>query len=393
MDHSLKSVVLLQDQLLQIFFDDLFSERPAQKPQDAVSPPKKSNPPIKETKREIQSNESINEEVHNVYDGEQSPANSILSQKTPLAASQPVKKRPSDDDMDFHDIYEVRESQHVNPEAPKKTVFINLEQNMVMGKEPLAKSKFKQSCVESVKDNPVDSGAGVFRRNIAGVGDRLMILIIAYHNFAVELEYLGRARSRNRRPQGEQSQLLREDQTRERVFAAREPHPPSDSSEPGLRGQRIFGQDREHHQFDEERNPPKEVEKGIALAGQEKAAAASPRQRREGESTAGHVQGSEAEAPQEFSNKVEYNQAGAGALDKEEFEAAEKFPVPVERTAQAADSVGVQWVGEAEEVQDQAQKEECHERGAFELRHEVSLLGGQGRSRAERVPRRLEEAG
>lgn len=194
MDHSVKSVVLLQDQLLKIFFDHMFSERPVPKPEPVVYSPKVANPPIKETKREIQSNESNNAEIHNVYDGDQSPANSILSQRNTLDASNAVlKKRSTDEEMDFHDIYEVRESKHVNPEAPKKTVFINLQQNVVMGNESHTKSKFKDSHVQKVfeEDKQVVGAANGFRGNLAAVGDRLMILIIAYHNFAVELEYLG----------------------------------------------------------------------------------------------------------------------------------------------------------------------------------------------------------
>jgi hypothetical protein len=192
MDHSVKSIVLLQDQLLQIFFDEWVTGRLHKR--DTVQPEKPRNivesTAIKETEREINhSNESNNIEVHNVFDGQQSSLESVLSEKNLLESP---KKKESEEEMDFHDIYETRDSKH-HPSGVKKNVLINLKGNTVMGQEGIQnpKSRFGASQLSTPVQEINTLNKEKFKE-MPKVRDRLTILVIAYHNFAVELEYLGR---------------------------------------------------------------------------------------------------------------------------------------------------------------------------------------------------------
>jgi hypothetical protein len=198
MDHSVKSIVLLQDQLLQIFFDDWISNqsKPAEPIQPKISKKIIEQIPIKETEREAQlSNESNNIEVHNVFDGDQSSLESVLSKKeVPLESP---KKKESEEEMDVHDIYEVRDSQQLSLNSIKKNVMINLKRNKVLGIDEKPKSRFGMSQLSSnteVINSVIEKKSikkAVHLKEMPKVRDRLTILIIAYHNFAVELEYLG----------------------------------------------------------------------------------------------------------------------------------------------------------------------------------------------------------
>ena len=196
MDHSVKSVVLLQDQLLQIFFNNLMFKN-APKKQNNINEKLKitTDIPIKETSREKRiSKESNQMEVHNVFDEKQASLESVLSQKPVEKEKEEFQgKAESDEEMEFHDIYEARNSRSVMVDEPKKNVFINLKENLVIGKNENQKSIFKEEKEEAEEEEEIvkPSFGDLTEEDLVKIKDRLTILVIAYHNFAVELEYLG----------------------------------------------------------------------------------------------------------------------------------------------------------------------------------------------------------
>lgn len=194
MDHSLKSVVLLQDQLLQIFFEQILLN--PKKPEEAPKPQVPATIPevlIKETKREDQlSQESNQMEEHNVFADKQSSIESVLSKKESEADFKIQKKQMESDEDEFHDIYEARQSRNVMFQPKNKMVNINLNENTVHEVQNTKKSVFgwrESKKVAGQKEPKLAAGVSLDLRTIM---DRLTILVIGYHNFAVELEYLGR---------------------------------------------------------------------------------------------------------------------------------------------------------------------------------------------------------
>jgi hypothetical protein len=203
MDHSLKSVVLLQDQLLQIFFEHMLNNRAAPFSQEKV--PEILNNHIhedliKETKREANGSVESNQlEVHNVFEDKHNSLESVLSQKeTDPNLGTPKKQAESEEEeAEFHDIYETRESKNVIFPV-KKQVNINLKENMIIENDQTPKSKFdkKQHDETNTQSGQVRAGQVQGREGrefeYQKITDRLTILVIGYHNFAVELEYLGK---------------------------------------------------------------------------------------------------------------------------------------------------------------------------------------------------------
>lgn len=197
MDHSVKSVVLLQDQLLQIFFENIILNKTQEKENnnEQQNIKKNINPPIQETKREDEISSETNQmEVHNVFDEKQESLKSVLSQKE-LPSENIQVNNESEEEMEFHDIYEARNSHNISKDA-KKNVMINLKETMILGTNPKSLFKNEAKCgiinEEESKDKIKIIKSKFTEVNIPKIKDRLTILTIAYHNFAVELEYLSK---------------------------------------------------------------------------------------------------------------------------------------------------------------------------------------------------------